>query len=246
MCTTGAKKIDNGWFLAKTRDPVEWMRWDDEIKLFNSPSDRFRKYIIQNPDPHEDGYYGGINEKGVAFVSTYVGVAENQISYIRRPYVRLILDAKTAQEAVEIIQTYNPRIGGNMFVADKKDCFGIEGVPEEYFIERIEKPSVKTNHFLHLKRRNLGFDRSASFETWSKTHQTRGEELLSNAKDVNDLMSLLRDRKNADKKNAICTTSKEDQCFTHSAFIFDTKNAIAYYCQGNPSENEFKKYLFQP
>jgi hypothetical protein len=99
MCTTAAKKIDNSWWLIKTRDPVSWMSWDDEIKLFNTPADKFKKLIIQNPNPHEDGYYGGINDQGVAFVSTFVRVAENQISYIRRPYVRLILDATTAKRS---------------------------------------------------------------------------------------------------------------------------------------------------
>jgi len=96
MCTTAAKKLDDGWFLIKTRDPVPWMRWDDEIKFFNTKADKFKKYIVQNPDPKQDGYYGGINEKGVAFVSSFVGVAENQISHIRRPYVRIILDASSA------------------------------------------------------------------------------------------------------------------------------------------------------
>lgn len=244
MCTTAVKQINQSWHLIKTRDPVEWMRWDDEIKLFNSVSDRFKKYIIQNPNPHEDGYYGGINEKGVAYVSTYVGVAENQVSYIRRPYVRLILDAATAKEAIAIIQSFQPRIGGNMFVADPKECYGIEGVPEEYFIEKINRPSVKTNHFLHLKRKNLGFKRESNFEAWSKTHQSRAEELIQKAKNVDDLKNLLKDRTNAEKGMAICTTNKEDPCFTHSAFIFDTKNATAYYCQGNPLENNFKKYSF--
>ena len=57
MCTTAAKKIDDGWFLIKTRDPVSWMRWDDEIKLFNTPADRFKKLIVKNPD---DGLTNGV------------------------------------------------------------------------------------------------------------------------------------------------------------------------------------------
>lgn len=181
MCTTVAKRLDDSWWLIKTRDPVSWMRWDDEIKLFNSPADKFKKLIIQNPDPHQDGYYGGINDQGVAFVSTFVHVAENQISYIRRPYIRLILDAASANEAVEIIKAFNPRIGGNMFVADKKNCFGIEAVPEKYFVEEITHPVVKTNHFLNLPNRNLDFDTSSTFEQWSKTHQLhhpRGRKML--------------------------------------------------------------------
>lgn len=40
MCTTVAKKLDNSWFLLKTRDPVPWMRWDDEIKPFDSKIDK--------------------------------------------------------------------------------------------------------------------------------------------------------------------------------------------------------------
>ena len=48
------------------------MRWDDEIKLFDTKADKYKKLIIQNPEPHEDGYYGGINDQGVAFISTFV------------------------------------------------------------------------------------------------------------------------------------------------------------------------------
>ncbi len=220
------------------------MRWDDEIKLFNTKADKYEKLIIQNPDLNQDGYYGGINEKGVAFVSTYVGIAENQISYIRRPYVRLILDAESAKEAVEIIKSFNPRIGGNMFVADKNECYGIEGVPEKYYVEKISKPAVKTNHFLHLPHRNLGFDKNPNFEKWSKDHQARAEELIITASTLEDLKNILRDRKNAKEKTAICTTKKENDCCTYSAFIFDTKNIKAYYCQGNPLENDFKEYKF--
>lgn len=244
MCTTAAKKIDSSWFLIKTRDPVEWMRWDDEIKLYDTEADKYKKYLIQNPNLLEDGFYGGINEKGVAYVSTYVPVAENQISYIRRPYVRLILDASTAKEAVEIIQSFNPRIGGNMFVADKDECYGIEGAPDKYFIEKVVSPMVKTNHYVHLPYRNLGFANDPHFEQWSKTHKSRAEELIVKADSLDDLQQILKDRKNAETKMAICTTRDEEKCFTYSAFIFDTKNVTAYYCQGNPSENPFKKYDF--
>jgi predicted choloylglycine hydrolase len=244
MCTTVAKLINQTWYLAKTRDPVPWMRWDDEIKLFNTKDDKYPKLIIQNPNPNEDGYYGGINSRGVAYVSTFVKVAEDQVSYIRRPYVRLILEAKTAKEAVKIIKAFNPRIGGNMFVADKKDCFGIEGVPGKYFIEKISRSAVKTNHFINLPYRNLSFDKVPGFESWSKTHYRRAKELLAKVKSVADLKKLLQDRKYAEKKEAICTTSKEEECFTYSAFIFDTKNIKAYYAQGNPLEVPFKEYTF--
>ncbi|MCG2691977.1 C45 family peptidase [Microgenomates group bacterium] len=244
MCTTAAKKLDNSWFLIKTRDPVSWMRWDDEIKLFNAPADKFKKLIIQNPDPYEDGYYGGINDQGVAIVATYVHVAENQISYIRRPYIRLILDVATAKEAVEMTKAFNPRIGGNMFVADKNQCFGIEAAPEKYFFEKIAKPAVKTNHFLHLPNRNLGFDTSPTEEQWSKTHQARAEELIKAAHNLEDLQNILKDRQNSDKKMAICTTPEEEKCYTHSAFIFDTKNVKAYYSQGCPLTTPFKEYNF--
>ncbi len=73
-----------------------------------------------------------MNEKGVSFTSTFVPVVENQISYIRRPYVRLILDASTAKEAVEIIKQFNPHIGGNIFISDSKECYGIEGTPNDF------------------------------------------------------------------------------------------------------------------
>ena len=244
MCTTAAKRLDNSWFLIKTRDPVPFMRWDDEMKLFNSKVDRYKKLIVQNPDLNQDGYYGGINEKGVAYIATFVRVAEDQVSYIRRPYVRQILEAKTAKEAVKIIRAFNPRIGGNMFVADKSECFGIEAVPERYWVEKVSKPMVKTNHFIKLPNKNLSFKINKSFEPWSKTHQQRAEELIQKAENINDLKNILKDRQNADKKRAICTTKNEEKCFTHSAFIFDTKKVKAYYAQGNPSEVPFKEFGF--
>lgn len=244
MCTTAAKRLNNSWFLLKTRDPVPWMRWDDEIKLFDSKDDKYKKLIIQNPNPNEDGFYGGINEKGVAFIATFVNVAENQISYIRRPYVRLTLNAGSAKEAVEIIKSFNPRIGGNIFVADPDECYGIEGVPEKYFVEKISEPAVKTNHFVSLPSVNLSFQFVPGFEQWSRDRFGRAKELISTANNLEDFEKLLRDRKNSEKKTAICSTKKEVDCFTHSAFIFDTKKRKAFYCQGNPLENEFKEYWF--
>lgn len=244
MCTTIAKYLNNSWFLLKTRDPVSWMRWDDEIKLFNSSNDKYRKLIVQNPNPNEDGYYGGINEKGVTFISTFVNVAENQISYIRKPYIRLILNAETAKEAVEIIKAFNPRIGGNMFVADSNECYGIEGVPEKYFIEKIFYSTVKTNHYINLPNENLNFKTDKHFKQWSHDHYNRAKELILTANSLEDFKQLLRDQKNSDKKTSICSTKNEDNCFTHSAFIFDTKNKKVYYCQGNPLDNEFKEYGF--
>lgn len=103
---------------------------------------------------------------------------------------------------------------------------------------------VKTNHFVKLPNRNLGFDEEENFEQWSRDHYDRAKELISTANSLEDFQQLLRDRKNAEKKTAICTTKEEDECFTHSAFIFDTKNRKVYYCQGNPLENEFKEFGF--
>ncbi|MEI7578417.1 MAG: carcinine hydrolase/isopenicillin-N N-acyltransferase family protein [bacterium] len=245
MCTTFAKKIDNTWYLGKTRDPVSWMRWDDEIKLFAEAGDKFRKLLVQNPNPKEDGYYGGINEKGVAIVATYVKTAEEQVSYIRRPYVRLILDAATAEEAVEIIKKFNPLIGGNMFVADKKKCFGIEGGSKSIYVEEIKDQAVKTNHFLHLDEVNLNFSRLPKFKDWTEAHFDRATELLGAAKSLEGLENLLKDRQGSELKQAICTTSAEDECYTYSAVIFDTNKVIAHYAQGNPSEVPFKEYNFK-
>jgi len=243
MCTTVAKLLDKGWYLAKTRDPVSWMRWDDEIKLFNSPDDKYKKLIIQNPDEHEDGFYGGINEKGVAIIATYVHIDENQVSYIRRPYLRLILDVATAKEAVKIIESFFPRIGGNMFVADKTECYGIEGAPEKYFVEKVSRAMVKTNHFIHLPYKNLSL-KDKYFSDWTIKRYERASELLGSVKSSKGLMTLLRDTKNKKNKVPICATSNERECFTNSAMIFDTKNVRVFYAQGNPLEVPFKEYDF--
>lgn len=245
MCTQAVKRVNNTWYLMKTRDPVSWMRYEDEITLFDSPADKFRKLIIQNPAPYEDGYYGGMNERGVAFISTFVRTSEDQISYIRKPYIRLILDAKTAKEAIEIIKSFNPKIGGNMFVADPNQCFGIEATAREYFVEEIKVSGVKANHFSHLSDRNLNFDKDPEFEIWSKTHEKRALALVTSIKSLEDCEQLLSDRENCDDKRAICTTPNEAKVYTYSAFVFDTKNKLVRYAQGCPSEVGFKEYSFE-
>ena len=244
MCTQAVKRVNDTWYLMKTRDPVSWMRHEDEIKLFDSPADKYRKLIIQNPVPYEDGYYGGINEKGATFISTFVRTSEDQISYIRKPYIRLILDAETASEAVEIIKSFYPKIGGNMFVADANQCFGIEATAKEYFVEEILESGVKANHFNHLPDRNLNFDKDQEFEKWSKTHEQRAIELVAGIKGISDCESLLSDRKHSEQKRAICTTPDEAKVYTYSAFVFDTKNKVVRYAQGCPSIVGFKEYSF--
>lgn len=244
MCTTAVKKIGDTWYLMKTRDPVSWMRYEDEIALFDSPADKFRKLIIQNPVPYEDGYYGGMNEAGVAFISTFVRTSEDQISYIRKPYIRLILEAKSAREAVEIIKSFNPKIGGNMFVADPEQCFGIEATAKEYFVEEIKDSGVKTNHFLTLPDKNLNFEKDPSFKPWSEAHQKRAEELVRNVKNIDDCEKLLSDRENCELGQAICSTPAEAKVYTYSAMVFDTNNKLVRYAQGCPSEVGFKEYSF--
>lgn len=88
MCTTAAISL-NGFFLIKTRDPVRGKIFEDDVKLFE---DRLKKLIICN----DDGMYGGINEKGVGIVATYVKVKERQIPYFGDDYVRKILDTNTS------------------------------------------------------------------------------------------------------------------------------------------------------
>lgn len=244
MCTQAVKRTNDTWYLMKTRDPVSWMRYEDEIALFDSPTDKFRKLIIQNPISYEDGYYGGMNEQGVAFISTFVRTSEDQISYIRKPYIRLILDAKNAKEAVEIIKSFNPKIGGNMFVADSNECYGVEATAKEYYVEKIKDTSVKANHFNHLPDRNLNFANDPEFEIWSKTHEKRALELASEVKSLSGCEQLLSDRENCDDKRAICSTSNEADVYTYSAFVFDTKNKVVRYAQGCPSEVGFKEYSF--
>lgn len=244
MCTQAVKRTNNTWYLMKTRDPVSWMRYEDEIALFDSPADKYRKLIIQNPIPYEDGYYGGINENGVAFISTFVRTSDDQISYIRKPYIRLILDAKDAKGAVEIIKSFNPKIGGNMFIADPKECYGIEATAKEYFVEKIVDEGAKANHFVNLPDMNLNFAKDPGFKIWSETHLKRAKELVKGVMSLDDCEQLLMDRASCNDKRAICTTPDEEKVFTHSAMIFDTKNRVVRYAQGCPSEVGFKDYSF--
>jgi hypothetical protein len=154
------------------------------------------------------------------------------------------MDAGTAKEAVEIIKAFNPKIGGNMFVADPTECYGIEGTASEYFVEQIKENAVKANHFCSLPSRNINFDNDPDFELWSKTHEERAQELVGKINNLSDCEALLSDRKNSEKKRAICTTPDEAKVYTYSAFVFDTKNKLIRYAHGCPSIVGFKEYSF--
>ena len=131
-----------------------------------------------------------------------------------------------------------------MFVADAKQCFGIEATAKEYFVEEIKASGVKTNHFLKLPDKNLNFDKDPSFKSWSGAHQQRAEELIGGVKSLDDCERLLMDRKNCEDGQAICSTPSEAKGYTYSAMVFDTKNKLVRYAQGCPSEVGFKEYSF--
>jgi hypothetical protein len=249
MCTIAAKYDGASWWLLKTRDPVSFMRWDDDITLYSEPKiDKIAKYLIENPDKHADGYYGGINTAGVAVVATYVPVSAAGISYLRKPYLRLLLNAETAAEAVEFVKDLNPRIGGNMFIADAEHCYLVEAAPEAYYVEKLQavpgSSCVRTNHFLKLPYPNYVHERDPKEKAWSEAHYSRAQKLIAEAKTLPDFEALLRDREGHERGQAICTTDAEDPCYTHSAMIFDTASRTAYYSQGNPLTSDFSVHKF--
>ena len=139
MCTQAVKRVNDTWYLMKTRDPVSWMRYEDEIALFDKPQDKYRKLIIQNPVPYEDGYYGGINDQGVAFISTFVRTSEDQVSYIRKPYIRLVLDAENVEEAIKIISEKIKKAQGDKHkvVEEVQIIEEVAELPKKGFFRRL-------------------------------------------------------------------------------------------------------------
>ncbi|MEM5793416.1 MAG: hypothetical protein QXY45_03635 [Candidatus Aenigmatarchaeota archaeon] len=116
MCTIGAKKINGIFYLLKTRDPVPGWMFEDEVKLFD---DNIKKLIVCN----KDGMYGGVNQKGVGIVGTYVKIKEGQSAYFDDNHIRMVLDSNTAQKALNFIKNFKPTMGGNIILADKRRCF---------------------------------------------------------------------------------------------------------------------------
>jgi len=136
ICTTGGKKI-NGWFyLFKTRDPVLGWIFEDSVKKFEDND--IRKLIICN----DDGMYGGVNDKGVGYIGTYVKIKEGQAAYFDDEYMRKVLDRKTAKEAVEIIKEFRPMMGGNLTIADENECFVLEVGPDKIEVEENQLEQI--------------------------------------------------------------------------------------------------------
>ncbi len=84
------------------------------------------------------------------------------------------------------------------------------------------------------------------FANWTKNRLKRAQILIEKAISVKDLEEILKDRENSNTTSAICMVQGDpvEHPPTYSAFVFDTGNKVAYYCQGNPLEKPFKKYRF--
>lgn len=231
MCTTGAINL-NGFFLFKTRDPVFGWIFEDMVKEFKD--NNMKKLIVCN----DDGMYGGVNDRGVGYVGTYVKIKDEQAAYFDDEYMRKVLDGETVREAVEIVKKSMPLMGGNLAIADENECFVLEVGPDKIEIEKIKDKSVRTNHFLKLPYQSVQYN-DPIFNKWTHSRFDRATELLKNVKKWEDLKRLLSDHKNGNF--SICNHSKSQ---TSSGFIIDTKGKKLFHSRGNPCEIEFKEYTF--
>lgn len=232
MCTTGAIKLDS-FFLFKTRDPVPGWIFEDNVKEFKDGD--IRKLIVCN----DDGMYGGINDKGVGYVGTYVKVKDGQAAYFDDEYMRKVLDGKIAKEAVEIVKNFRPFMGGNLIISDEDQSFSLEVGPDRVEAEEIKDKSVLTNHFLKLPYQSMKYN-DPTFNKWTHSRFDRAVELLKNIKKWEDLKKLLSDHEN--EELSICNHGRYQ---TSSGFIIDTKGKRIFHSRGNPCETEFEEYNFK-
>jgi len=228
MCTLGAKKIGS-FFLIKSRDPLEGYEHGASVELVDAA---VRKLLVKN----SDGVYGGVNSFGVGvIVSSVKDKGEESKGCFIGNCVPALLDARTAEEALEMLEEMDAFCCGNVMIADPANCYVAEWCGSEVSIEDVSLRAVRTNHFVSLSH---GPESRKEYPS-SFRRFDRALELIRSANSVEDLQQLLKNHEAGPSELSICRHGEKN---TTGAFIIDTRNRRIMYCEGHPCEGSFESF----
>lgn len=156
----------------------------------------------------------------------------NKIGVPKNYLARAILEAKTLDEAENIIKNTPKASGFNHVLAQGNEVRNIEIAGDNIGIQRtIEKPYVHTNHYLTEELMSL-----EEFHTRSSEERyRRALELLKNNLTFTDIKNILSDTQN--KNFPICRPDE-----TIASAIFIPSELKVNFCYGHPCAGEYVEY----
>lgn len=170
--------------------------------------------------------YGLVQCINDIYQTNKIGVPKNYIA-------RAVLEAKTLDEAENIIRSVPKGSGFNHVLAQNNEIRNIEIAGDNIGIQKvIGKPYVHTNHYLTEELKSL-----EKFHTKSSEERyTRARELLKDNLTIQDIKAILSDTQN--KEYPICRADE-----TIASAIFVPSDLKSFFCYGHPCNGEYNEFL---
>lgn len=155
-----------------------------------------------------------------------IGVPKNYIA-------RAILEAKTLDEAENIIRTVHRGSGFNHVLAQGHEVRNIEIAGDKIGVEKVfDKPYVHTNHYLTEELKPMEKFHTKSSEARYK----RATEMLKSTMGGKDIETILKDTENTEFP--ICRADE-----TIASAVFIPSELKASFCYGHPCAGEYREFF---
>ena len=183
----------------------------------------------------------GLNNHGLGVCLNYLNVSKASKGIPVHILLRRILESKSIEEAISIVDPHSNGTASNVLIADKSGNYvDLElAVDNVFFHHSKENIFIHTNHFLAE-----GFDSSAEDFAGSISRYNRASVIAKNLSGSSneDMKLILLDE--TDKDLPICRKFDLIEDFgnlgTVTTIIMDLKNQVMELTRGNPFENNFE------
>ena len=187
-CVLGCKKIDGGNVITKNRDRT----YDATVVLIHHNDANLEYVIIFDPKTHYIEGYNATTGIAIMNVALANGADFSGSSSMEGVNIfRALLNAKTLQDAAEIITTKGQEVFGTTMVADANDMITVEFIDGQKKVTNhtdLDKiPIVRTNHGEAVP--NTGYIPSHGDDyISSKTRQAFAEVIFDGANNCEEIM----------------------------------------------------------
>lgn len=255
MCVILFTKINGKTILAKNRDQVH----KPEIELIHEVVNGIEIAYIRDKKTE---WIEGMNEDGRSIVNATLNINEGKTfkkfkhSYKKNKIYNILSSKKTKEELDIYIKKTNDKgytFEGNTILVNDDNVYHIENIKNVFLIEKIDKPSVFTNHGINIRHAGFtkgkkglsSFLRRKMVETELKCNKDVDlyDDFVENVMNVNytnvdPRFHSYRDKKLSLKKSKIDKDKNQRFISTTGQLILNiTDKEFVYYTDVNNSKN---------
>ena len=230
MCTLGAKKIEDRFFIFKNRDREYSI--DTQVII---EDEGVKKLLVVD----QKGHCEGLNEYGIGMIEASLRPANKTRFRTISQIARQVLDQKTLDESIAIIQ--NHKISTNVIISNGERTFIVEKTPEEFSSTEVFERGVIANHGVHISSEN-GPDLK-SVREWTEGRYKRASQLVNGISSFDDIVQFLSDKDGFPNKSILGGNRDEGWWIpTHCSYVYDLRKRTIFFCNDRPDRGEFIEY----